>query len=256
MTAILGIDAAWTAKEPSGVALVSNDLGKWRCVAVAPSYESFISIADGRLVEWEVAKIHGSKPNVPALLAAARQLLHGADVDIVAIDMPISTVKITCRRSADNAISREFGAKWCSAHSPGVKRPGPLGRRISDAFVAAGYPIAVNNRVRGSRALIEVYPHPALLVLTGAERRLEYKIGKRGRRIRNVMRVWRRIVDALSHEIRGIDLDIRSSGIKARMKRYEDAIDAIVCAWVGVKYFDGRAEPYGDETAAVWCPEP
>jgi hypothetical protein len=37
---MLGIDAAWTEKEPSGVALLKGRLGAWQCAAVAPSYQS------------------------------------------------------------------------------------------------------------------------------------------------------------------------------------------------------------------------
>lgn len=42
MISVLGIDAAWTDHEPSGVALVTGEgAGHWRCRCVAPSYASF-----------------------------------------------------------------------------------------------------------------------------------------------------------------------------------------------------------------------
>jgi hypothetical protein len=44
---VLGIDAAWTENEPSGVALIENSQGGWRCVAVTPSYDSFLALAEG-----------------------------------------------------------------------------------------------------------------------------------------------------------------------------------------------------------------
>ena len=40
----------------------------------------------------------------------------------------------------------------------------------------------------------------------------------------------------------------------AALKRYEDALDALVCAWVGVEYLGGRTLPLGDGDAAIWCP--
>ena len=40
----------------------------------------------------------------------------------------------------------------------------------------------------------------------------------------------------------------------SHLKRYEDTIDALICAWVGMKYLDGKAHAYGDETAAIWVP--
>lgn len=47
MAGVLGIDAAWTEKEPAGVALLEGRSEVWRCVAVAPSYDSFLALAEG-----------------------------------------------------------------------------------------------------------------------------------------------------------------------------------------------------------------
>jgi predicted RNase H-like nuclease len=38
----------------------------------------------------------------------------------------------------------------------------------------------------------------------------------------------------------------------AELKRYEDGLDALLCAWVGIKYLDGDVVAYGDDTAAIW----
>jgi predicted RNase H-like nuclease len=38
------------------------------------------------------------------------------------------------------------------------------------------------------------------------------------------------------------------------LKRYEDSLDALVCAWVGAKYLEGETVAYGDHTAAIWIP--
>jgi len=40
----------------------------------------------------------------------------------------------------------------------------------------------------------------------------------------------------------------------AHLKRYEDALDALVCAWVGVQYLQRKTIALGDATAAIWCP--
>ena len=40
----------------------------------------------------------------------------------------------------------------------------------------------------------------------------------------------------------------------AGLKSYEDALDALVCAWVGTEYLAGRATAYGDCDAAIWVP--
>jgi len=40
------------------------------------------------------------------------------------------------------------------------------------------------------------------------------------------------------------------------LKAYEDALDAIVCAWVAICALEGRAAPFGDDASAIWIPLP
>jgi hypothetical protein len=59
MSIVLGIDAAWTDRHPSGVAVL--DLNRpAKCLAVAPSYDSFIGLASGTAVDKYV-KHSGSR---------------------------------------------------------------------------------------------------------------------------------------------------------------------------------------------------
>jgi len=39
-----------------------------------------------------------------------------------------------------------------------------------------------------------------------------------------------------------------------RLKAYEDKLDAVVCAAVGIACLNGEAEAYGDNDSAVWVP--
>ena len=110
-------------------------------------------------------------------------------------------------------------------------------------------------------ALIEVYPHTALLGLTGARYRLPYKVSKTNRywpgqslekRVRNLVRVWRDILGKVKEHV-GVELEIPVEPRSlAALKRYEDALDALVCAWVGVEFLAGRARGMGDGEAAIW----
>jgi predicted RNase H-like nuclease len=67
---------------------------------------------------------------------------------------------------------------------------------------------------------------------------------------------------ALAREISGIDdvvPDARvllTHGNKSLLKHLEDALDAIVCAWIGYQFWRGCAMAYGDEEAAIWLPSP
>jgi predicted RNase H-like nuclease len=41
---------------------------------------------------------------------------------------------------------------------------------------------------------------------------------------------------------------------RREVKAHEDALDAVICAWVGVCALEDRATPFGDENSAIWIP--
>lgn len=252
--AVLGIDAAWTATNPSGVALVEETDAGWVLRALTGSYADFGALAG-------VEATHSAN----GLLAACVGLC-GREPELVAVDMPLAHSPITTRREADNAISRAYGARHCSTHTPSATRPGKISDDLRAGFQAAGYTLATDRLQLP--ALIEVYPHPALVELTGAARRLPYKVSK----IRNywpdltpsarrvaVIDVWEQIVVALEAKIRGVaaalPLPVPTASGRS-LKAFEDQLDAVVCAWSGICALEGVAKPFGDADAAVWIPLP
>jgi predicted RNase H-like nuclease len=185
-------------------------------------------------------------------------------VSLVAIDMPLGRAPILTRRNCDNAVSVAYGARKCGTHSPSAFRPGELSSRLTEGFAKAGY--SLSTTVVSSPGVIEVYPHPALVELACASERLPYKVSKvrtywptatpLERRSR-LFQQWNYITTLLESEVRGVaarlpipDLSAKSSKLKA----YEDALDAIVCAWIAVCALEGRATPFGDENSAIWIP--
>jgi predicted RNase H-like nuclease len=263
--AVLGIDAAWTSGQPSGVALVSETDRGWCCDAVAPSYSSFIALAmQGTPVDWNGA-IDAGPPEPQALKQAAAALLASRD-DVsltITVDMPVSKTPITSRREADNAVSRRFGAAGCGTHSPSPARPGRIGAALTKGFATIGHRVAaVGDSVEG--ALLEVYPHPALLVLLGCDRRVPYKVSRSRQywpeaspteRIALLLGELRNIHVALASRIENLRVPLpRSVPTLSALKRYEDALDALISAWVGMECLDERGEALGDSTAAIWCP--
>ena len=262
--AILGIDAAWTEAEPSGVALIQGEGADWDLVCVAPSYDAFVAAGRGTPVDWNAERFDGSRPDVEQLLEAARALA-AAEPCVVAVDMPMATVPITQRRTADSAISRTFGGRGCSTHSPSSARPGPLGAGLTSQLNAAGFPLATAaGLTEDLPRAIEIYPHPALLFLLRCDRRVPYKVARSSRywpgssvteRISRLLHQFERIHGALGSVLRGSPLPLPSIERRlSRLKRFEDALDALVSAWVGSCYATGNASSYGDATAAIWVP--
>jgi predicted RNase H-like nuclease len=265
---ILGIDAAWTDAAPSGIALVVGEPKAWRCACVAPSYESFIACASGHEIDWRTSRISGTAPDVDKLVSAATALA-GAEPTLVAIDMPMANVAFSGRRAADQAISKAFGTLGCSTHSPTVARPGRLGAKLTADLRNAGYPLATceeRESCFSDKKAIEVFPHPALVVLLERAYRLPYKVSKSTRywqtasiqqRTANLLVQFADIDAALQRCFGATNIELPTPAAVRRLshlKPYEDALDALSCAWVATQCVEGTATPYGDETSAIWVP--
>ena len=263
---VLGIDAAWTAHQPSGIALVQRTKAGSKCLAVAPSYDSFLALASGQALDPD-QKPRGSRPNPAALLQAAKQLA-GEDVSCVSVDMPLATTPITCRRAADTAIASRFGARGCAVHSPSAERPGAIADQLRADFAALGVPLHTSDSDQPSPALIECYPHVALLALLNRDYRVPYKVSRSGQywkaeqltrreRIERLLDQFRAIKAGLDAHINGIPECIPESSevtALASLKPVEDMLDGLICAWVGIEYLEGRTIGLGDQTAVIWVP--
>lgn len=236
-----------------------------QCLAATSSYQAFVELSNGDRRDW-AEREPLTTPTVAELLDAAGRI-GGTRVDVIAVDMPVATTPISGRRAADSAISKEFGGRWCSAHSPSATRPGLVGAKFSRECAELGYPVATADTPVGTLPrLVEVYPHPALLTLLKRERRIPYKVAKGRSYWPNDPPSTRRVY--LFAEQRLIELKLAEqlgplpiSGTRhsvppptAILKRFEDSLDAIISAWVGSLYAAGQAVPFGDGTAAVWCP--
>ena len=264
---VLGIDAAWTAHQPSGIALVQNTGSGWSCLAVAPSHEAFIAQASGQ--PWDPQqKATGSRPNPAALLKASQQLA-GAEVSCVSVDMPLAPTPITRRRAADTAISSRFGPKGCAVHSPSTERPGAIADQLHAVFAALGYRLHTNGSEQSAPALIECYPHVALLALLKRDYRVPYKVSRSGRywkaekltcseRIERLLEQFQAIKTGLNQHISGIPDFIPAPyevSTLASLKSVEDMLDGLICAWIGIEHLEGRTVGLGDDTAAIWVPQ-
>lgn len=264
MHALLGLDAAWTPKTASGVALLVGDVGNWRCLRVAPSRRAFVAQAGEAPVDFGSAVVDDDAP-LHEVIAVACSLAGVSSLSVLAVDMPLAVGPIVGRRAADNCVSREYGARGCAVHSPTPARPGPVAERLRDEALACDLPLVTRGPPR-TPALIEVYPHVSLLQLLGASYRVGYKVSRarkywpgrsRLERVGLLLEAWRGIEGALA---RVVEMPVREAALgtwSTRMlKAYEDALDGAICAWTAALYLEGRTTPLGDDDAAIWVPSP
>ena len=242
---VLGIDAAWTSTQPSGVALVTNIAGALSLTAVSSSYGDFNNSSGGPLV---IATKHvGERPDIKQLLQTT-EALGGILPSIIAVDMPLSHKPIMYRRVSDNLISTEYGGRWASTHSPTAERPGLVSDQFTEDCSRRGYRLLTAPDQK--KGLIEVYPHTALIELLKAEKRLPYKIGRISKywpeadkitRRKNLIKTWAKIIDALEEKILGVKAKMLLPDPNSetwKFKVFEDGLDSIICCLVGVNYME------------------
>ncbi len=205
--AVLGIDAAWTIAQPSGVALAVETASGWRLAAVESSYQRFVALAEGTAPND--ARPVGSSAVASSLLDATSRI-GGVKVDLIAVDMPLGPEPIVGRRKCDDEISRKYGRRKAAVHSPSGKRPGNVSDAFRESFGALGYPVCL--AAPAVHGLIEVYPHAALIEFMNACERLRYKAAKsltywpglpRAERQVKLRETWRRIIEAMDESDRG-----------------------------------------------------
>ena len=232
----VGLDLAWGEKNQSGVAVIDSD---------------------GRLLHVGAAEDDAS---IEAAIAP-----YVSDECLVAIDAPLIVNNPTGHRPCEAALNRDFqrfdaGARPAYADKPEFKDP--RGARIATAL---GLDMDPNSTA--SRRAIEVYPHPATVVLFELKKILKYKRGPFEDRHRELVQLMTLIegLDGASPRLRAnrsvawVELRRRVDAAtrQSQLDRDEDAVDAVIAAYVA-SYWYHRPEDvtiYGDfETGYIVTP--
>jgi len=273
---VLGIDAAWKARNPSGVALLSMESQhRLELLRVARTCAEFTSGRDINCSDWLNLPPPEKPLNINEILDAVKEY-NGMQPTVVAVDIPLSPLPICGRRAADNAISAEFGNRKAGTHTPSAERVGGVSASLFEQLSNAGYHwVNATERVQGdgqNRYFLETYPHPVIIEMLELKERLRYKVAKRQKywpkstpdeRWRNVASELDRLHSALATRIAGfvdkvpkacaiLDASPKSKG--ATLKGIEDALDAVVCSLVGCEFLAGRAVPFGNQHSTIWVP--
>jgi predicted RNase H-like nuclease len=232
----VGLDLAWGEKNQTGVAAVGSD-GRLLHVGVAHDDESI----------------------------AAAVAPYTGDECVVAIDAPLIVANPTGHRPCEAALNRDFhrfdaGARPAYADRPEFKNP--RGARIADALA-----LDMNPQSGGSRCAIEVYPHPATVVLFGLDKILKYKRGTFEDRQRELLKLMTHIEGLdqatprlrVNHNVAWVELRkrVEAATRPSQLDRDEDPVDAVVCAYVALYRYHRPDDVtvYGDfETGYIVTP--
>jgi predicted RNase H-like nuclease len=275
---VLGIDAAWSPKHASGIALLEvGTRSKPKLLRVARSGVEFTNGADIISQNWLKPPKSSGGLNLSEVLDTTVRLA-GRTPDIISLDIPLSPRPINDRRTADDSISSKYGSRKAGTHSPTGGDLPKLSNKIFRELSSVGYQWMNANEVFFSKmqkaCFIETYPHPAIIEMLKLDERLQYKVAKR-------FKYWPRSTASERWIKVASALDILRSGLESRinglngqlltvseiinkvsrsksvlLKGLEDALDAIVCALVGCEFLAGRTQVFGDQDSAIWIPCP
>jgi predicted RNase H-like nuclease len=163
---------------------------------------------------------------------------------VVAIDAPIIVTNPTGNRPCESLVSRYFGKYNASCHPANLSKPhfanGTRALRLADQLG-----LAVDPQDRSDRRAVEVYPHPAIVVLFDLPRILQYK-HKPGRNLEHLRGELLRLLDYLegldraspplllsgSTDWQRIRRATEQAERKVDLAQVEDSIDAVVCAYI------------------------
>ncbi|CAN5292823.1 bifunctional ribonuclease/(p)ppGpp synthase [soil metagenome] len=227
----IGVDLAWGANRPTGVAVVDD-----ACHLVHLSART----TDETIVD------------------ALGPFVEGAC--LVAVDAPLVVNNPTGNRPCEAALNADFARFDAGAHPSNTARkelsPIPRG-----AVLATALGLDMDPESRSDRRAIEVYPHPATVALFRLGRTLKYK-NKPGRPVpllRSELGRLMRLLEGLSaaatplhlveHDAwRTLAVAVESAQRKSDLRRAEDQVDAVVCAYVAMlaQREPDRTTTYGD----------
>lgn len=220
----VGVDLAWSPRNLSGICVSK---GKKRAKVL---YTDLLK-SDSEIVEF-VCSVVGKGPC------------------IIAIDAPLVVLNQKGRRVADELITKFFREYEAGAHPTSreylEKFGGLRGENLVSLFEQKGIFHNPYFEPRSdTRAVIEVFPHPAQVVIFELPKTLKYKF-KKGRSTGLVLNEFQRYLDllktlenktpnlSLPEEL--LEKDIRSMK-RSELKHYEDILDAVFCSYISQYYW-------------------
>ncbi len=232
----VGLDLAWGEKNQTGVAAIDSD-GRLHHVGTAQDDTSIIDA---------IAPFT-------------------SDDCLIAIDAPLIVNNPTGFRPCETALNRDFHAFEAGARPAFTDKPEfkePRGARLVKALG-----LDINPASTASRRAIEVFPHPATIVLFELQKSLKYKRGDFGDRQRDLLKLMT-LIEGLDDATPRLRANRSAAWVELRKRvevasrpvhldRDEDPVDAVLCAYVALYWYQRPDDVtiYGDfETGYIVTP--
>ena len=228
----IGLDLAWGAKNPSAAVTLEWDTAAQLLLS--------ISFADTLTDDNSICGYLAANDNGGGL--------------IVGVDAPLDVPNETGERPVESILRRCFGKYQAGAHpaNRSLYRGDIRGERLAERFqneynLTAHYEFAL--RDPNARNVLEVFPHPAMVVLFDLDKTLKYKL-KKGRDYASRMAAFARFSEGL-HALQNAEPALNppdwlhspewfrtTVGVtQVGLKQIEDAMDALVCAYVAAYFW-------------------
>lgn len=239
----VGIDLAWSGRNPTGVSLLRWG-GKRATLIAAPT-----------TVRSDDQIIDAIRPY------AAESTL------IVAIDAPTLVPNLTGQRRAESLLNTRFRRYDAGAHpsnrtrlggyNNGMVRGEQIVTRLAELDIA--HTPYIEPRI-SVRACFEVYPHPAMIALFSLTKTLKYKQKptSTAQSRQAAFQEYQRHLKGLQNATPACSLpaDLLEQSLislnQRQIKDYEDRLDSVLCAYIALYYWYWGLEKchiFGDDTA-------
>lgn len=209
---LIGIDLAWGLKQPTGTAVLDEG---------------------GRLLHVSAVRTDEE------VLAALEPYTAGPCV--VAVDAPLVVTNATGNRRAERELNADFAKFQAGAHPTNQAKPEFTDGDTRGGRLVRKLGLDLDPRSGRPRRAIEVYPHAATVALFRLGRTLKYK-NKPGRTLdgmRAELLVLMGHLEAVPELHLGEDWTVLRTAVetaarKSELRRVEDQVDAVVCAYVAL----------------------
>lgn len=238
----LGLDLAWGSKNTSGGVAISYELDSQRGIVL------------------DVQDALGDDDSIVAWVHFWDNAAGEAGL-LIGVDAPLWVPNIAGKRSCETEIGRRFARFQAGAHpaNRGIFQDDVRGERLAERLAKIGIeqnPLLALPWQYGVRQVMEVFPHPAHIVLFGLPRTLKYK-AKKGR---DYPSRWAAFQEYARH-LRLLALELPLvlpddwppsdfAGLRGGcLKRLEDSLDALTCAFIVLWYWQrgsAGAEVFGN----------